>query len=93
MPKKSQLHIEQQVIASAEGILNLIPTQFDMTAAKDKFLLGEEDVLQLILLQDLNRYNDLVEIMTSTLNNLIRAIKGKQNKKHFLHFYDHSFKL
>jgi Dynein heavy chain C-terminal domain len=67
---------ENSIVESAKRILDILPKQFDMAIAKDKFSKGEEDALQLIFIQDLTRYNELLNIMSSSLEKLIRAING-----------------
>jgi dynein heavy chain, axonemal len=67
---------ENSILESAKRILNILPKQFDMAIAKDKFSKGEEDALQLIFIQDLTRYNELLDIMSSSLEKLISAING-----------------
>jgi Dynein heavy chain C-terminal domain len=67
---------ENSILESAKRILNILPKQFDTAIAKDKFSKGEEDALQLIFIQDLTRYNELLDIISSSLEKLISAIKG-----------------
>jgi hypothetical protein len=67
---------ESSVVESAKRILDILPKPFDMATAKDKFSKGEEDALQLIFIQDLSRYNELLNIMSTSLEKLISAING-----------------
>lgn len=41
----------------------------------------EEDALQLIFIQDLSRYNELLKIMSTSLEKLIGAINGNYIEK------------
>jgi Dynein heavy chain C-terminal domain len=77
---------ENSIVESAKRILNILPKHFDMAIAKDKFSKGEEDALQLIFIQDLTRYNELLNIMSSSLEKLIRAINGIFTLKHTTNF-------
>jgi Dynein heavy chain C-terminal domain len=64
------------IVESAKRILDILPKPFDMAIAKGKFSRGEEDALQLIFIQDLSRYNELLDIMSSSLGKLISATNG-----------------
>lgn len=64
------------IVESAQRILDILPNQFDMAIAKEKYSKGEEDALQLIFIQDISRYNELLNVMLTSLRKLISAING-----------------
>ncbi|KAL5267409.1 hypothetical protein ACHWQZ_G004450 [Mnemiopsis leidyi] len=67
---------EESVCNLAKTILDQLPPQFDLLAVNEKFPILYEDSMNTCLRQEVIRYNILTEVVKSTLENLMKAVKG-----------------
>jgi len=54
-----------------------IPAEFDILSVSAQYPILYEDSMNTVLLQELERYNRLIQVATSTLRDLKRALKGE----------------
>jgi len=66
---------EQQTLDTIEPIQNSIPNSIDVMALKVKHL-KDDSPLTVVLIQEITRYNILLSIMRSTLDQLVKGIMG-----------------
>ena len=67
---------ESKVSNLAATILDQLPAQFDLPTIYEKFPILYEDSMNTCLRQELIRYNKLTKVVKSSLESLIKAVKG-----------------
>nr|CAH8846959.1 unnamed protein product [Trichobilharzia regenti] len=60
----------------ASDILNKLPEAYDISQAYQKYPVKYEESMNTVLVQEMERFNNLTNIIKSTLNDLRKAIKG-----------------
>ncbi|KAL0221591.1 hypothetical protein RCL1_001445 [Eukaryota sp. TZLM3-RCL] len=60
----------------ANGILNVLPQLFDVDAVYENYPLSYLKSMNTVLVQELMRYNGLIAIIRSSLQELLKALKG-----------------
>ncbi|KAL6436551.1 hypothetical protein ACFW04_004787 [Cataglyphis niger] len=68
--------IEEETIQITNSMLATMPKLFDLIAMEARYPILYEESFNTVLLQEAKRYNDLLEIMQTTLQNLLKALKG-----------------
>ena len=69
---------QDQVLDEAcKNILEKLPKQFDIEYAQKRHPITYEESMNTVLLQELLRFNRLLEIVRSSLSNIGKAIKGE----------------
>ncbi|XP_011704198.1 PREDICTED: dynein heavy chain 1, axonemal-like, partial [Wasmannia auropunctata] len=68
--------VEEVTSQITKNMLATIPGSFDLIAMQARYPLLYEESFNTVLLQEAKRYNDLLEIMQSTLQDLLKALSG-----------------
>jgi dynein heavy chain, axonemal len=61
----------------ADSILAEVPLPFDVKAAEKMYPISYEQSMNTVLTQELDRFNGLIKVIRSSLNDLKKAIKGE----------------
>ncbi|CAD8148668.1 unnamed protein product [Paramecium octaurelia] len=64
------------LLDKAESLLTLIPKQFDINVVQEKFKIDYYESMNTVLLQEVLRYNNLLNILQKSLQDLIKAAQG-----------------
>jgi dynein heavy chain len=77
-PKKEEKKVtkEDQIAAVANDIFQKLPPNFDMEYAQLKYPVRWEESMNTVLCQELIRFNNLLSLMKSSLENIQKAVKG-----------------
>ncbi|XP_018647275.1 dynein heavy chain, putative [Schistosoma mansoni] len=67
---------DSRIDAIANDILGKLPNAFDISEAYKKYPVKYEESMNTVLVQEMERFNNLTAIIKSTLNDLRKAIKG-----------------
>ncbi|XP_031787006.1 dynein heavy chain 1, axonemal isoform X2 [Nasonia vitripennis] len=67
---------DEVTAALAESILKTLPETFDLADVQNRYPVSYEESLNTVLLQESRRYNALLAEMSSSLNDLLRGLKG-----------------
>jgi dynein heavy chain len=74
---KSGAKSEDEILMDiATDILSKMPKQFDMELVAKKYPVTYTESMNIVLLQDLIRFNRLIAVVTSSLLDLQKALKG-----------------
>nr|XP_012230662.1 PREDICTED: dynein heavy chain 1, axonemal-like [Linepithema humile] len=69
-------NVEEVTSEITNNMLATIPEPFDLIAMQMRYPLLYEESLNTVLLEEARRYNGLLEIVQSTLQDLLKALKG-----------------
>lgn len=76
-PKGSSGSGRDQIIEKlASDILHKIPQRFDIQDVESKYPTVFEESMNTVLVQEVLRYNKLLDVVTTSLRDLLKAIKG-----------------
>ena len=67
---------EDQVKETATKLVDQIPPNFDIDKVLQTYSIKYEESMNTVLIQELIRYNRLITVVNTTLQNLINAIEG-----------------
>jgi dynein heavy chain len=67
---------EDTISSTANDIFNKLPANFDMEYAQLKYPVLWEESMNTVLCQELIRFNNLLSLMKSSLENIQKAVKG-----------------
>ncbi|KAG5345241.1 DYH1 protein, partial [Acromyrmex charruanus] len=68
--------VEEVTTQIIKNMLVTMPESFDLIAIQARYPMSYEESFNTVLLQEAKRYNDLLEIVQSTLQDLLKALKG-----------------
>jgi dynein heavy chain len=68
---------DSQIKKVADNILSEIPANFDVKGAEKKYPISYTQSMNTVLTQELDRFNGLISVIRSSLQNLKKAIKGE----------------
>ncbi|KAK9870895.1 hypothetical protein WA026_009851 [Henosepilachna vigintioctopunctata] len=67
---------EEVTGSTAKDILDKLPPQFDLDEISEKYPVLYEESLNTVIIQEAIRYNKLLSVISSTLKDLLKALKG-----------------
>eukprot|EP00794_Sanderia_malayensis_P007414 gene7414-8234_t len=67
---------EDTLLEIASDILSKLPKDYDLEVAKSKYPVVYEESMNTVLVQEMERFNRLLDVIRSSLINLKKAIKG-----------------
>lgn len=67
---------EKMVLELATEMLNSLPEPFDMEQAREKYPVNYSESMNTVLLQELVRFQNFVDIVRGSLRNVHKAVKG-----------------
>lgn len=67
---------EELVIAFATDVLGKLPKQFDTVLALEKYPITYNQSMNTVLVQEMGRFNKLLNVIVFSLTNIQRAVKG-----------------
>ena len=80
---------DEIVLRMSNDILEKLPDDYDLVSALKKYPMSYEQSMNTVLIQEMGRFNKLLSYIKTSLENLIRAIKGPSTFSKFstLRFY------
>jgi len=70
------LSTEELIIMFAEDVLKKLPDPFDTVHVLEKYPTSYNQSMNTVLVQEMGRFNNLLNVIRSTLINVQKAIKG-----------------
>ncbi|XP_017763577.1 PREDICTED: dynein heavy chain 7, axonemal-like [Eufriesea mexicana] len=67
---------DEIVYRMANDILEKLPNNYDLTLALKKYPMSYEQSMNMVLVQEMGRFNKLLDYIKTSLENVIQAIKG-----------------
>ncbi|XP_018339413.1 PREDICTED: dynein heavy chain 1, axonemal-like isoform X2 [Trachymyrmex septentrionalis] len=68
--------VEEVTTQITKNMLATMPESFDLIAIQARYPMSYKESFNTVLLQEAKQYNDLLEIVQSTLQDLLKALKG-----------------
>ncbi|KAJ8614221.1 hypothetical protein CTAYLR_001133 [Chrysophaeum taylorii] len=68
---------DDAITSTATEILNKVPAEFDIEAARVKYPVRRDESMNTVLVQELGKFNNLTKLIKSSLISVIRACKGE----------------
>lgn len=70
----------EQLTETVNEILEILPKEFDVEVAKGKYPITEDDCRNMLFIQEVTQYNQLLHCIKTTLQQVLNAIQGKINQ-------------
>ena len=67
---------DDQILSTANDILHKLPDAFDMEAAQVKYPVTWSESMNTVLCQELAKFNNLTNLIKSSLRSVLKAVKG-----------------
>jgi dynein heavy chain len=67
---------DQQLMDTAEAIMNKVPSPFDAEMVQQLYPIDYKESMSTVLIQEVLRYNRLLEVIHITLRDMVKALKG-----------------
>ncbi|KYN02640.1 Dynein heavy chain 1, axonemal [Cyphomyrmex costatus] len=68
--------VEEVTTQIAKNMLAMMPESFDLITMQTRYPMSYEESFNTVLVEEAKRYNDLLEIVKSTLQDLLKALRG-----------------
>lgn len=73
---------EELIMTFAADVLNKLPRPFDTVLVLEKYPTSYNQSMNTVLVQEMGRFNNLLNVIRSSLINVQKAIKGKRVDVH-----------